>query len=114
EVKRPISLAATYRDVPSIVAEVLKAIHQIRNYQRILGQDKVKRHFATEGMEYYEPTLNLVIGRTPQIPQAEWRWLQTVNAQGVRIFTFDELLMELRHRYEDRYMMLERLVHPSD
>lgn len=110
EIKRPIGLTSTYRDVPAVVAEVSHAIHQIRNYARILTQDKVKRHFAREGIEYFEPSLNLVIGRTPQIPDAEWRWLLRESERDLRIFTFDELLAELRSRFEDHYEILKKLI----
>ncbi len=110
EIKRPIPLTGTYRDVPVFAKEVLNAMHQVRNYGRILKQDKVKRHFAAEGIDYYEPVLHLVIGRRPQIPHDQWRWLETENAERVLIFTFDDLLAELRQRLEDHYNNLCELL----
>ncbi len=111
EVKRPISMTSKYRDAPVIAREVSNAIHQIRNYARILSQDKVKRHFAKEGIEYYEPSLNVVIGRTPQIPHDQWRWLRSSNEERVKIITFDDLLSEMRYRLEDRYAVLVEAEH---
>jgi antiviral defense system Shedu protein SduA len=110
EIKRPIRLTPTYRDVPVIAAEVSHAILQLRNYARILAQDKVKRYFAKEGIEYFEPSINLVIGRTPQIPEAEWRWVLSESERDMRIFTFDELFAELRSRFEDRYEIFKALL----
>ncbi|MCU1255740.1 MAG: hypothetical protein JWM83_2039 [Candidatus Angelobacter sp.] len=113
EIKRPITLTSTYRDIPVFVSEVSNAIHQVRNYGRILAQDKVKRHLEKEGIEFFKPEINLVIGRTPQIPHAQWRWLQSGTEGGVRIFTFDELLAELRRRLDDRYAVLKALIPPT-
>jgi hypothetical protein len=110
EIKRPVQLTATYRDAPAITRALSDAIHQARNYGRLLTQDKVKRYFADEGIHYYEPVINLVIGRTPQIPHEQWRWLQKENEDRIRIFTFDELLIEMKCRFEDRYAILESLL----
>ncbi len=113
EVKRAIPvLTSTYRDIPIFVSEVSHAIQQVRNYSQILGQDKVKRHFAKEGIEYFEPSLNLVIGRTPQIQHEQWRWLVNSAEQDIRIFTFDELFSEVRQRYEDHYLAFKTLITP--
>lgn len=59
EIKRPIRLTKTYRDMRVLKSEVSYAIQQARNYGEILRQDKVKKHFASEGIEYCEPVLNL-------------------------------------------------------
>jgi len=113
EIKRAIKLTSTYRDIPVFVGEVLHAIQQVRNYARILSQDKVKRHLAEEGIEYFEPSLNLIIGRTPQIPHAQWRWLLNNMERDLRIFTFDEILTELRSRFTEHYAILEKLLRPD-
>lgn len=107
EIKRPVKLTSTYRDAPVIAHEVTHAIRQIKNYARILSQDMVKKQFAKEGIEYYEPSLNLVIGRTPQIPLAQWRWLLNTCGKDLRIFTFDELLKEMEMRLRDLYKIIE-------
>lgn len=106
EIKRPVAVSGTYRDVPVIAKEVTNAIQQVRNYARILSQDKAKRYFAKQGIEYYEPQLNIVIGRTPQIPHAQWRWLKTTNENLVKIVTFDDLISELKCRIDDRLTVL--------
>jgi len=106
EVKRPVRLTSTYRDAPVIACEVIHAIQQVKNYARILSQDIVKKQFAKEGIEYYEPSLNLVIGRTPQIPVEQWRWLLNTCGKDLRIFTFDELLKEMRVRLRDLYKIM--------
>jgi hypothetical protein len=107
EVKRPVVLSSTYRDIPVIAKEVTGAIHQARNYARILAQEKAKRHFSRLGIEYCEPSLNVVIGRTPEISHEQWRWLRTVNEDKVKIITFDDLLNGLRCRLEDRYALMD-------
>jgi antiviral defense system Shedu protein SduA len=106
EVKRPVAVSGTYRDVPVIAKEVTNAIQQVKNYGRILAQDKAKKYFANQGIEYYEPRLNVVIGRTPQIPHDQWRWLKTSNEDRVRIVTFDDLMRELKGRIEDRFAVI--------
>ena len=111
EIKRLTPVSSTYRDVPVIAREVTNAIHQIKNYARTLMQDKVKSHFAAQGIEYFVPKLSVVIGRTPAIPHDQWRWLKTENETSVNIITFDQLLSELRCRLQDRYSMLARLQH---
>jgi len=103
EVKRPeVRLTGTYRDVPVIAGEVRYAVQQLKNYARTLAQDRVRRHFARQGIEYYQPSLNLVVGRTPQIPHEQWRWLLSTNEDGVKILTFDDLLAEMKLRLRDR------------
>lgn len=106
EIKRPVAVSGTYRDVPVIAKEVINAIQQVKNYGRILAQDKVKKYFANQGIKYYEPSLNVVIGRTPQIPHDQWRWLKTSHENGVKIVTFDALMSELRCRIEDRFAVI--------
>jgi len=110
ELKRAIKLTSTYRDSTAFVAEIWHARQQVRNYARILAQDKVKKHLALEGIEYFEPTLNLIIGRAPQVPQPQWRWLLADMERDIRIFTFDEILAELRSRFEDHYEVLKTLL----
>lgn len=107
EIKRPVKVTSTYRDVPVIAHEVTQAIQQAKNYARILTQDAVKKQLAKEGIEYYEPSLNLVIGRTPQIPLAQWRWLLNTCGKDLKIFTFDELLKEMEMRLRDLYKIIE-------
>ena len=112
EIKRVIDLSKTYRDAPVISKEVSYAIQQIKNYARILSQDSVKRYFAQQGIEYYEPTLNMVVGRTPQIPHEQWRWLIS-NQKEVKILTFDNLLSEMKLRLKDRYDALGQVIKPG-
>jgi hypothetical protein len=100
EIKRAKTLTNTYRDIPVFKNEVQSAIQQLRNYSQILSQDSVKRKMAKEGIEYYVPTLKLVIGRTPNIPLAQWRWLKASNEKDVKIFTYDELLASMKRRAE--------------
>jgi len=39
---------------------------------------------ADRGIEYYEPELSLVIGREPNIPVKQWRWLMSQGQSDVR------------------------------
>jgi hypothetical protein len=103
EIKRVKDLTSTYRDAPVLAREVIYALQQLRNYARTLAQDSVRRYFAQQGIEYYQPSLNLIVGRTPQIPHLQWRWLLSTHEHGVKILTFDNLLAEMKMRLKDRY-----------
>lgn len=107
EIKRVVKLTRSYRDAPVLSREITHAIQQIKNYGRLLSQDAIRKHFAKEGIEYYEPSLHLVVGKTPQIPHKQWRWLLSSNEHGVKIMTFDDLLSEMRLRLKDRLAMRE-------
>lgn len=102
ELKLPsVRLSGTYRDVPVLSRQVTSAIQQVKNYGRLLAQDTVKRYLAEEGIEYYEPTLGLVVGRSPDIAHEQWRWLVSSNSD-VKLATYDELFAEARARALDR------------
>lgn len=109
EIKRTVPLVRSSADVPSITAELVSAIHQIKNYARLLAQDEVKRRLAKQGIEYFEPRLTVVIGRTPSIPLDQWRWLKTTNQFNANIVTYDELRHELVLRLEDRFQLLQNV-----
>ncbi len=106
EIKRVIPLTRTYRDIPVIKSEVIYAIQQIKNYARLLSQDSVKKKFAKQGIEYYEPSMNLVVGKTPQISHEQWRWLQSSD-KDVKILTYKNLLDQMKLRIEDRLAFLK-------
>ena len=106
EIKRIIKLSGTYRDIPVLAREVSYTIQQTKNYARILSQHKVKKYFAEQGIEYFEPSLNIVVGNKPQISQEDWRWLVSSN-KDVNILTFDNLLNEMRLRLYDRDKIFE-------
>lgn len=97
ELKRIIPLAMNYRDIPTLSSEIYKASQQVLNYERILRQDKVKNYFLREGIEYFEPSLHLVVGNSPTIPNEQWRWLVSSN-KNVKIITYGELLKEMNIR----------------
>jgi hypothetical protein len=107
EIKRVIPLTRSYRDIPVITSEITYAVQQVKNYSRILGQDTVKRRFAAQGIDYFEPTLNLVVGKTPQIPHGQWRWLVSSYERDVKIITFDNLLEQMKRRTDDRLRFLK-------
>ena len=103
EIKRVIKLTSTYRDCPVLANEIVCAIQQLRNYAAILAQEEVRTKFAKEGIEYCYPSLRLVVGKTPQIPRKQWRWLKAVHEKDFKIITFDELLDEMRLRLQNHY-----------
>lgn len=108
EIKKMVQLTRTYRDIPVLSNEVQNAVQQLRNYSNILSQDVVKRKMAEEGIEYYVPELRLVIGRSPSISHAQWRWLKSTNEKDVKIITYDELLESMKKRKEyHQYYSLE-------
>jgi hypothetical protein len=99
ELKKAIQLTHTYQDIPVFVNAVYLGIEQIRNYKRILSQDKVKKMFALQGIEYYEPEYRLLIGRNPDIPINQWRNLKKSHENDLKIFTYDDILNGMRDRY---------------
>lgn len=101
EIKRVVPLTSTYRDAPAMAAEVCHSIQQVKNYSRLLSSDSVKRRLTKEGIEYFEPSLNLVVGRRPQIPHDQWRWLLSSQNSGVKLITFDDLRDEMSQRVRD-------------
>jgi hypothetical protein len=109
EIKNPIRLIRNYRDVPVMVAEVSHAITQLKNYSRLLSSRKVKETLKQSGIEYCEPTLNLVIGRKPQIPLEQWRWLLSSQDKDVRLITFDDLFSEMKIRLTDHARFIKQL-----
>lgn len=111
ELKRvDVDLTKTISDVPMLVSAVNDAITQVKNYKRILEQDKVKRTLAADGIEYYEPEINLVIGKKPAISNAQWRRLLAENQHGLRLITYDALLEEAQSRYSEITRFLEEKI----
>lgn len=92
-----------------MVAKVSNAITQLKNYRRLLSSQKVKETLKRSGIEYCEPTLNLVIGRKPQISLEQWRWLLSSQDKDVRLITFDDLFAEMKIRLADHARFIERL-----
>ncbi len=91
ELKRSsVKLTKTISDVPMFVSAVHDAIAQLRNYKQILGQDSVKRSLEARGIQYYNPTINLVIGKRPNLTQRQWDWLMAQH-NDLRIITYDDL-----------------------
>lgn len=104
EVKRATKLTSTYRDSQVLASEVGHAIQQLKNYRQLLTQDNVRRKFEAEGISYFEPSLNLIIGRNPQISDRQFRQLIS-NERDVKIITFDGLLREMKLRIDDRFRL---------
>jgi hypothetical protein len=99
--KSNVQLTKSESDIPKLTAEVHDAIAQAKNYKRLLEQDRVKRVLAAEGIEYYQPEINLVIGKKPSISNAQWRRLKSDNENGLKILTYDTLLKEAKDRLSE-------------
>jgi hypothetical protein len=102
EIKRATKLTSTYRDSQVLASEVCYAVQQVKHYRQLLAQDKVRQKFEAEGISYFQPSLNLIIGRSPQISDRQFRQLIS-NEKEVKIITFDELLREMKLRIDDRF-----------
>lgn len=81
------------------------AITQLKNYQRVLNQDIVRKKLKTVGIEYYHPQINLVIGKRPNLPTNQWRWLLS-QYQDLNIFTYDDLFREAKLRLNSMKKLL--------
>ena len=101
ELKKNMPITKMYRDVPTFTSELSGAISQLRNYQRILQQDKVKKYFAEKGINYYEPSLNLVVGRTPQISTEQWRRICS-EPSNINVLTYDNLLSQAKNQIKSQ------------
>lgn len=98
ELKRAdIQLTKTRKDIPMFISTVNDAMAQVRNYKRILMQDNVRRKFEQDGIEYYEPEINIVIGKKPNLLPKQWRQLVT-SENDLKIITYDDLLREAKER----------------
>lgn len=98
ELKRPKSILSNYRDINVFSGEVYKAIEQVRLYNRYLQNDRIKKYFSSEGIDYIVPELKLVIGKKPQISIEDWRYLLKSNDKDVKIITYDTLLSAMKFR----------------
>jgi hypothetical protein len=96
-----VELTKSVSDVPMFVSAVNDAIAQVKNYKHLLVQDKIKRALAADGIEYYEPEINLIIGKKPSIPVTQWSRLLADNQNGLKIITYDTLLDEAKCRIAD-------------
>lgn len=98
ELKKPtVKLTKTVRDVPVLTSAVVETIAQARNYQKTLSQDAIKRSLSADGIEYYEPVINIVIGKTPNLPTANWRRLLS-QEKDINLLTYDSLVDESKMR----------------
>jgi len=100
ELKNIKKLTRTYRDIPTFTSEIHNAIQQVRAYEKLLSQEKVKEKFAKEGIEYFYPEIRLVVGNRPDISDEQWRFLKSTNENKLKIITFDELLESMKLRYK--------------
>jgi len=98
EVKRPVRLTRTSRDVPALAAHVVSAIQQLRNYAAILSQNRVRELLRARGIHYCEPSLHLVVGRDPEVSTEQWRWIKATNGSQVKLLTYTNLLDEMKAR----------------
>lgn len=91
ELKRSsVKLTKTKSDVPMLVSAVHDAMTQLRNYKRILNQDKVRKELESKGIKYYNPQFNLVIGKKPNISDEKWQWLLS-HHNDLNVITYDDL-----------------------
>lgn len=98
ELKRSnVRLTKTISDVPMFVSKVNDAIMQLKNYKKILQQDSVKKAFENRGIQYYNPEINLVIGRRKDIPICQWRSLIEEHDR-MKILTYDDLYKQAQYR----------------
>lgn len=98
ELKKKIKLSSTYRGVPVLSYELRGAIEQLKNYYRIMQQERVQEHFLREGIKYYNPILKLIIGGSKNVSHYQWRQMLS-SADGVHLITYDNLIYEMKARY---------------
>ena len=101
ELKGSGKIITTYRDVPTLSARITGAISQLKNYERILMQDSVKKKMMQQGIEYYEPQMRLVVGGKPEISNEQWRRIKIENEKGLKITTCEDIIQEMKYRYSN-------------
>ncbi len=110
ELKKLTKLTKTYRDVPALAAEINASLQQVKNYRDLLRQQSVKDALKRNGIEYFEPSLHLIVGRCPDIPIRQWRWLKANFDSDIKLATYDEILKEMRARLS----YVSHLYHPHE
>lgn len=98
ELKKKSKIISTYRNVPRLSSEITGAISQLKNYERILQQDSVKKELQKQGIEYFEPQLRLVVGGKPEVSIAQWRRIKHENEKGLTIATYEDIIQEMKMR----------------
>jgi hypothetical protein len=109
EIKASGKIVSIYRDIPTLSARITGAISQLRNYERILQQDSVKKKMRQHGIEYYEPQLRLVVGGKTEIPIEQWRRIKMENERGLKITTCEDLIEEMKYRYSDFVSLIKHI-----
>ena len=101
EFKKITKLTGMYRGVPILSQEISGAIMQLRNYADLLKQDKVKDFFKKDGIEYYQPSLKLIVGGDANVSHKQWRNLIAEKAaeNKVRLITYEDVIAEIKSRY---------------
>ena len=108
ELKTDLKIVTNTRSVPQFTKAIYSAISQARNYLRILETDRMKQRLMSEGVDYFEPTINIIMGRKPQISDKEWRWLLKNNV-GINLITFDGIESELKLKLKDKLQFLKTI-----
>lgn len=101
ELKKPIKLVTNSKDIPVFTHQFYKALEQIRNYKSILMQNNTKENLKRQGIEYCRSELRLVIGKNPDISTNLWRTLKMNNSHDLKIFTYDNLIDEMKSRQNE-------------
>jgi len=99
ELKRPIRRLITGTDTrPSITRSFARAVAQLKEYKRWFQSERNQAWFrATYGLEGYEPTLTMIIGRSFAFRNEKVRRL-AVEGLGVNVLTYDDLIEMKRRR----------------
>lgn len=98
ELKKKIKLSKIYRGQPVFSSEIMGAIQQLNNYYDILRQDRVREYFLREGIEYYNPSIKLIVGGQKNVSHKQWRQMLS-STNGVHLITYDDLIKEMKTRY---------------
>lgn len=80
---------------PAFRSEINSAILQLNQYASILKQDVTKEKLKKMGIEYFQPKLNLIVGRTPNLPFPYWHWLKTQH-ELINVITWDDIINDTK------------------
>lgn len=93
DLKLPSASIVRTEPYPRISHEITKAIAQLRAYRNYFSNAANRDRFVhSHGIEFFEPSLIVTIGRQHQYPSAAIRNELQQQSRDVRLMTYDELV----------------------
>lgn len=95
EIKKNLPIVKNIHNRPEFMTRIYSAIIQLKQYASILKQDVTKEKLKKMGIEYFQPKLNLIVGRTPSLPVSSWQWLKAQH-ELINFLTWDDIINDTK------------------